>query len=108
MVFAAAILAWVTRADPFGGWSALLGLKAAGDSTVALLAVIAMFIIPNGNVVEGRREALLDWKTATDIPWGMLLLFAGGICIALAFEKAASRRFSAKCSRARRTCPSSS
>lgn len=87
MVFAAAILAWVTRADPFGGWSALLGLKAAGDSTVALLAVIAMFIIPNGNVVEGRREALLDWKTATDIPWGMLLLFAGGICIALAFEK---------------------
>jgi sodium-dependent dicarboxylate transporter 2/3/5 len=86
-VFAAAILLWVTRTDPYGGWSSLLGLEGAGDSTVALLAVLAMFLIPSGKVVDGRRETLLDWKTATDIPWGMLLLFAGGICIAVAFEK---------------------
>lgn len=81
MVFAAAILLWVTRTEPFGGWSALTGAKAAGDSTVAVLAVVAMFLIPNG-----KGEALLDWKAAGDIPWGMLLLFAGGICIANAFE----------------------
>ena len=30
-------------------------------------------------------DRLLDWKTASSIPWGMLLLFAGGICIAKAF-----------------------
>ncbi|MEQ1931068.1 MAG: SLC13 family permease [Parvularculaceae bacterium] len=87
MVFAGAILLWVTRTDPFGGWAGLTGIKDAGDSTVALLAVLAMFLIPNGKVRDGRREALLDWKSAGDIPWGMLLLFAGGICIALAFEK---------------------
>ena len=87
IVFAAAILLWVTRTDPLGGWASLTGIKGAGDATVALLAVIAMFMIPNGRISDGRREALLDWKAATDIPWGMLLLFAGGICIALAFEK---------------------
>jgi sodium-dependent dicarboxylate transporter 2/3/5 len=81
-VFAAAVVLWVTRSEPFGGWSALLGVGGAGDSTVALLAVAAMFFIP-----DGKGEALLDWKHASDIPWGMLLLFAGGICVAAAFEK---------------------
>ncbi len=82
LVFAGAVLLWVTRSEPFGGWSSLFDVAGAGDSTVALLAVAAMFLIP-----DGKGEALLDWKSASDIPWGMLLLFAGGICIAAAFEK---------------------
>jgi sodium-dependent dicarboxylate transporter 2/3/5 len=81
LVFAGAVLLWVTRSEPAGGWSALFGIGGAGDSTVALLAVAAMFLIS-----DGKGAALLDWKTAADIPWGMLLLFAGGICIAAAFE----------------------
>ncbi|WP_395343163.1 SLC13 family permease [Ningiella sp. W23] len=80
IVFGLAVLAWVTRNEPFGGWSALLDIRMAGDSTVALAAVILMFIVPNG-----RGEKLLDWKTAVDIPWGMLLLFAGGIALAKGF-----------------------
>jgi sodium-dependent dicarboxylate transporter 2/3/5 len=32
-----------------------------------------------------QSDKLLDWDTAVAIPWGMLLLFAGGICIAKAF-----------------------
>lgn len=82
LVFAGAVALWVTRSEPFGGWSGLIGVTGAGDSTVALVAVIAMFLIP-----DGKKSALLDWKTAVDIPWGMLLLFAGGIAIAAAFEK---------------------
>jgi sodium-dependent dicarboxylate transporter 2/3/5 len=57
-------------------------LRGAHDSSVALVAVIAMFLIPNGEA--GR---LLDWKTANKIPWGLLLLFAGGIAIGVAFTK---------------------
>lgn len=82
LVFGAAVLLWVTRSEPFGGWSDWFGVQGAGDSTVALAAAAAMFLIP-----DGKGSALLDWKWASDIPWGMLLLFAGGICIAAAFEE---------------------
>lgn len=81
MVFALAIVLWVTRAEPFGGWSGALAMTGAGDSTVAVLAVVIMFLVP-----DGKGGALLDWKSAGNIPWGMLLLFAGGICIASAFR----------------------
>ncbi|MFD1218057.1 MULTISPECIES: SLC13 family permease [Microbulbifer] len=81
LVFAVAILFWVTRNEPFGGWSQWFNVPAAGDSTVAIGAVVLMFLVPNGN---GGR--LLDWKAAESIPWGMLLLFAGGIAIAKGFQ----------------------
>ena len=57
-----------------------MGLPGAWDSTVALLGVVLLFVIPNG---EG--EALLDWPTARDIPWGLLLLFGGGLAMGKAF-----------------------
>ena len=79
-VFGLTALAWMTRSDPFGGWSAWLDLPQANDASVALLAVVLMFLIPSG-----RGGRLLDWETAIKIPWGILILFAGGICIANAF-----------------------
>ncbi|MCK5745903.1 MAG: SLC13/DASS family transporter [Oricola sp.] len=82
IVFAIAIVLWITRVEPFGGWSGALGMEAAGDSTVAVFAVVLMFLVP-----DGKGGALLDWKSAGDIPWGMLLLFAGGICIANGFRE---------------------
>jgi len=80
-VFAVAALAWVTRSAPFGGWSEWLGIPGAGDSTVALTAALALFLMP-----DGHGERLLDWKWAVKIPWGILLLVGGGIAIARAFE----------------------
>ncbi len=77
IVFGCVALAWVTRKL----WSEWLGLQSVGDSTIAMLGVVIMFLIPNGE----KQGTLLDWKTASDIPWGMLLLFAGGIAIAKAF-----------------------
>jgi sodium-dependent dicarboxylate transporter 2/3/5 len=86
-VFAVTALLWITRQEPFGGWSGLegWGLEKANDASVALLACIAMFIIPDGKAVDGKQGRLLNWETANKIPWGVLLLFAGGICIAKAF-----------------------
>ncbi len=79
-VFALTALLWVTRKEPFGGWSTWANLPAANDASVALLAVVAMFLVPNG-----KGEKLLDWNTAVRIPWGILILYGGGIAIAEAF-----------------------
>jgi len=80
IVFACTALAWITRGEPFGGWSELLGLQQANDAGVALIGAISLFVVSDG---KGGR--LLEWDQASKIPWGVLLLFAGGICIAKAF-----------------------
>ncbi len=80
-VFGLTALAWITRKEPFGGWSEWLGAPYANDASVALLAVVMLFVIP-----DGKGSKLLDWKTANKIPWGVLLLFGGGLAIAKAFK----------------------
>ena len=81
-VFVVTALAWMSRTQPFGGWRGLLGGVGVGDDTVALGAVVALFIIPTG---RERGERLLDWESAQKIPWGLLILFGGGIATAKAF-----------------------
>jgi sodium-dependent dicarboxylate transporter 2/3/5 len=85
-IFGTVAMAWIFR--PF--WTAWLGVTTISDSTIAVAGVAAMFLTNSGNDdgkpdTKGNRDKLLNWKTANDIPWGMLLLFAGGICIAKAF-----------------------
>lgn len=89
-VFAITAMLWIFRTSPFGGWTGLLNHvietpgttmgKMVSDSSVALMMVVVMFLVPNGE--KGR---LLDWETAVGIPWGILLLFGGGLAIADGF-----------------------
>jgi sodium-dependent dicarboxylate transporter 2/3/5 len=81
-MFGLTALFWITREAPFGGWSDWLGLPQANDASVALIAVVLMAALPNG---DGDR--LLRWEAARTIPWGVLILFGGGIAIANAFEQ---------------------
>ena len=80
VVFGLTAVAWITRAEPFGGWQTWLGFPAANDASVALLAVVALFVVR-----DDQGEPLIDWAKASQIPWGVLLLFGGGICLARAF-----------------------
>jgi len=80
LIFGLTALAWMTRSEPFGGWRALLGVPSANDASVAFLAVIALFIVR-----DKKGDPLITWQEAVAIPWGVLLLFAGGICLASAF-----------------------
>ena len=81
-VFIVTALLWIFRSNPGGGWSSWLGAepKQIGDSTIAALMVVVMFLVPDGN-----KSRLLDWKSASSIPWGILLLFGGGIALARGF-----------------------
>jgi len=76
LLFSVTALAWMLRKEPFGGWSGWFGLPGANDASVALLAAILLFVIP-----DGRGGKLLTWEAANKIPWGMLLLFGGGIAV---------------------------
>ena len=60
-----------------------MGMPNANDASVAFLSVVLLFCVPNG---MGEGKKLLDWETAVKIPWGLLLLFGGGIAIASAFK----------------------
>ena len=84
LVFGLTALAWITRSEPFGGWKTWLDLPQANDASVAFVAVILLFCLPNG---EKKGEQLLDWKTANQIPWGMLVLVGAGLCLGEGFKQ---------------------
>lgn len=83
-VFVLIACAWIFRSEPFGGWSALLSVPGANDASVALLGVIVLCLMPTG---ERPGETCLDWQRAQAIPWGALMVFAGGIALASGFEQ---------------------
>lgn len=84
IIFAITAVFWITRKQPWGGWSGWLSLENANDASVALLGALAMFIAPRGG---GQRGQLLEWEHARKIPWGILILFSGGVCLASAFQQ---------------------
>lgn len=87
IVFALTAVAWITMKEPNGGWMGYLGLKNASLGTVALVAVVVLFLCPDGTKKDGIRGRLLDWESAVSIHWGVFILFAGGITIATAFQE---------------------
>lgn len=57
------------------------------DHTIAILAVLLCFVIPAGQHNNNKRvDRLLNWKSAESIPWGVLLLFGGGMSLAQAIS----------------------
>ncbi len=93
IVFALTAFGWIFRKPidiglfEIPGWSTLLGVKAyVHDATVAMMAVLLLFVIPSGGAPEGGKDTaggrLLDWETARSIPWGVLVLFGGGLALA--------------------------
>ena len=86
LVFGTTALFWVTRQQPFGGWVGFaegqgMSLPYANDASIAFIGVLFMFVLPCGH---GGK--LLDWNAVTKIPWGVLILLAGGLCLASAFK----------------------
>ncbi|MFI0473251.1 SLC13 family permease [Halomonas sp. HMF6819] len=84
MVFAGAVFFWVFV--PLLGklavvQSALPWLANINDTSIAILAALLMFIIP---ATKGQG-ALLEWSATRDVPWGVLILFGGGLTLSAQF-----------------------
>ena len=82
--FGAAAFAWITRPwlvqVEIAGLRPLAGLS---DPGIAMLAALSLFVIPVSR--EPRRFAM-DWSTASRLPWGLLILFGGGLSLAAAIR----------------------
>ncbi|MCJ0972468.1 DASS family sodium-coupled anion symporter [Pseudomonas sp. PS1] len=72
-VFMLAALAWIFQ--PFLAEY----VEGLNDTSIAMAAAIALFLIP---VNLRERVFLLDWAQANKAPWGVLLLFGGGLSLA--------------------------
>lgn len=79
LVFAVVALAWMFR----GQFSALPVLGKMTDTTIALAGALSLFLVPSG---RGHGEKLIDWARAERIPWGIAILFGGGLSLAAAME----------------------
>ncbi len=83
-VFALIAFLWVFR-KPLSGLD-VLGVQPLGgmtDHLIAIFGVILCFLVPSGDS-ETPKARLLDWPAAESIPWGVLLLFGGGMSLAAA------------------------
>ena len=77
IVFLLTAVAWISR-------SFLLSpiLPAIDDTIIALSSGIALFVIRGSN----GKGAILSWDDSKRIPWGILILFGGGLAIAQGFK----------------------
>ena len=81
IVFGLVCFSWITR-------SFLLAplLPALDDTIIALLGVMLLLLLPSSGKSEPKGR-ILDWKTAEQIPWGVLILFGGGLALAEGFKE---------------------
>ncbi len=79
VVFALTAFGWVFQSN-LNAW---LGHDYLNNTLIAMGGGILMFIVP---VSVRRAEYLLDWESTTRLPWGILLLFGGGLCLAKGME----------------------
>ncbi|MDP3452160.1 MAG: SLC13 family permease [Bacteroidales bacterium] len=90
-LFVTLALLWLLRADidlgslTIPGWARLFPASTyINDGTAAIFIAIILFLIPSKNE-KGRR--LMDWDTASKLPWQILLLFGGGFALATGFKE---------------------
>jgi solute carrier family 13 (sodium-dependent dicarboxylate transporter), member 2/3/5 len=77
LVFGLVCFSWIFREyliEPF--------IPQINDTIIVLFGVVLLFILPSSS----GDDRILDWKTAERIPWGILILFGGGLALAEGFQ----------------------
>ena len=79
-VFVLTGLAWILRTYLLNKF-----IPNLDDSIIALISGISLFLFQANNQ-EGKKEKIMNWEDAVKLPWGILLLFGGGLAIAQGFQ----------------------
>jgi len=78
IVFSLTAFAWVTR-----DYLLIILIPVIDDTIIAMVSAIIIFLLPTK---DGKRR-LLNWDEAVKLPWGILLLFGGGMALAAGFKE---------------------
>jgi sodium-dependent dicarboxylate transporter 2/3/5 len=79
IVFTLTALGWISR----GSIEKIFPL--IDDTIIAIFFAVILFIIPTSN--NKSDKTILVWDDTVKLPWGILILFGGGMAIASAFGK---------------------
>ena len=84
LLFLLTAVAWIIR-QPINHYLEMyFGLEPRlNDTIIAMIGGISMFIVP---VDWNKSEFILDWEDTRELPWGILILFGGGLCLARGME----------------------
>lgn len=77
-IFSMVAILWIFR-EPIVTWTGF----PYRDENAAILGALALFLLPNGD----DKQTLLKWSDTEKLPWGILLLFGGGLAMAAILEK---------------------
>ena len=77
IIFISTALAWITQSFIIKKY-----IPEIDDTIIAIIAAVTLFILPNK---KGDKK-LLAWEDAVKLPWGILLLFGGGMALAKGFD----------------------
>ena len=77
IVFALAGFCWISRS-----FLLQIFLPAVDDTIIAIFFGLLLFVLPS----KKENKALLNWKDTVQLPWGIMILFGGGMALAKAFE----------------------
>ena len=77
VVFGLTAFCWITRSYLLQDF-----LPALDDTIIAIFFSILLFLLPT----KDKKRALVNWEEAVRMPWGIILLFGGGMALAKGFE----------------------
>jgi sodium-dependent dicarboxylate transporter 2/3/5 len=91
IIFILTAVTWVVRPIlnkvSLGGMYPLAGLT---DSGIAVISALTLFVTP---VRISTGQFLMNWETAVKLPWGLLILFGGGLSLAAALDATGFSQF---------------
>lgn len=77
VIFVLLVFSWMFRKPV----SEALGLSGVSDAGIVLTAALLLFVLPSGDKGQSR---LMVWEDIARLPWGVLILFGGGLSLAAA------------------------
>lgn len=77
IIFGLVCVAWIIK-----DYVLIDFLPSINDTIIVLVGVVILFVLPSSS----SEDRILDWKTAERIPWGILILFGGGLALAEGFQ----------------------